>query len=99
MRVGVLSTLLGLAVQAYAQFKYGRSVGKWMCSLRVVRTDGSPVDPWRVILMRNMLALAVTQFCGLIALVDPLLIFREDRRCLHDHIADTMVIYDPKTPL
>ena len=99
MVAGGFAMTLGLAVQAYFQFKYGRSVGKWLCSLRVVRMDGSAVDPWRVIFMRNVLVQFIAQFCGLVALIDPLLIFREDRRCLHDHIADTMVVYDPKTPL
>ena len=29
---------------------------------------------------------------GLVSLVDALLIFRDDRRCLHDEIADTIVV-------
>ena len=29
---------------------------------------------------------------GLVSLVDALLIFRDDRRCLHDQIADTIVV-------
>lgn len=38
------------------------------------------------------LALLVAQLCGLIGLVDALFIFSNDRRCIHDHLADSVVI-------
>jgi uncharacterized RDD family membrane protein YckC len=34
---------------------------------------------------------------NLVMLVDPLLIFRSDRRCLHDLLAGTQVIQVPAT--
>ena len=57
----------------------------------MVRRDGSPVSVSRVILLRNVLngLLGMIPFYGLI---DVLFIFGDARRCVHDHIADTIVI-------
>lgn len=87
-----LAFCAGLGVQIYFQLTRGRSVGKWVMRLKVVRLNGDAVNPWRVILLRNAAMAVVSQACGLVGLVDPLLIFRVDRRCLHDLLADTRVI-------
>ena len=63
--------------------------------IRVVRVDGSRVSFARFVFLR-WLPLAIVGCIpfvgGIVALIDPLLIFRESRRCLHDDIADTQVV-------
>jgi len=75
--------------------RYGQTFGKRMMNIRVVRTDGSRVPFSRFILLR-WLPLFVIGFFPLLnvvtALLDPLLIFRDSRQCLHDSIADTKVV-------
>ena len=40
-----------------------------------------------------MWAISIIPVIGsLVGLIDALLIFRDNRRCLHDNIADTMVV-------
>ena len=69
----------------------GQSIAKKFLDIKVVRTDGSPVSLGRLIGLRtivNML-LGIIPFYGII---DPLFIFGESRRCLHDKLADTIVV-------
>jgi len=63
--------------------------------IRVVRRDGSHCGLARIFFARYLpvTVLGMVPFVGgLVSLVDALLIFRDDRRCLHDEIADTIVI-------
>ncbi|MBL8921589.1 MAG: RDD family protein [Myxococcaceae bacterium] len=83
---------IGLAVQIVMQVKYGQSVGKRLFKLKVVRTDGSPVELWRIILLRNVALQVAAQLCGFVGIVDALMIFGAEERCLHDLIAETIVI-------
>jgi uncharacterized RDD family membrane protein YckC len=76
-------------------FRYQQTIGKRICKIKVVRSDGSPCNPWRIILLRGFVVGLINNIPivgGLFGLVDPLLIFREDHRCIHDHIADTIVV-------
>ena len=62
-----------------------------------MRADGTPVTLSRVIFLRwlPVVLLGMIPFVGrVVGLVDALLIFRTERRCLHDNIADTIVITD-----
>jgi uncharacterized RDD family membrane protein YckC len=94
--VGMLASFAGLAagaaVQVLMQLKYGQSVGKRLFKMRVVRLDGGPVDVWRLVLLRNVVPQLASQLCGLIGLVDAAFIFGAEQRCLHDLIADTIVV-------
>ena len=69
----------------------GQSIGKKLLGIKVVRTDGSPASLGRLIWLRNV----VNGLIGIIPLygiIDALFIFGESRQCLHDKIADTIVI-------
>jgi uncharacterized RDD family membrane protein YckC len=93
--VGVLTALGSLgavAGQIVAQVVWGQSLGKRWLKLKVVQVNGQPAEWWRVVLLRNLAFHALAQLCGLVALIDPLLIFGADQRCLHDYLAGTMVI-------
>jgi len=69
----------------------GQSIGKKMLGIKVVRSDGSRASLGRIFLLRNVVntLLGMVPFYGL---VDALLIFGEARQCVHDKIADTIVI-------
>jgi uncharacterized RDD family membrane protein YckC len=88
----VLVGLAALAFQAFRVHQTGQSVGKGMMRIRVVRTDGGPVSLGRLIFLRNVAPLFASSFCGFFSLVDALLIFGHERRCLHDVMADTLVV-------
>lgn len=82
-------------IQVTMLCKHGQSLGKRLTGVRIVRTDGSPVGFVHVILLRSFvlqLIGCIPFVGGFVGLIDPLLIFREDRRCLHDLIADTIVV-------
>lgn len=91
--VGMLGTLGMLCYQLYLLLTTGQSLGKRMLGIKVVRTDGSPVDLGRLLFLRNVLPAFINlPTCGLFSLVNALVILTAERRCLHDHIADTVVI-------
>jgi uncharacterized RDD family membrane protein YckC len=69
----------------------GQSIGKKMLGIKVVRSDGSRASLGRIFWLRNAVN-TVLAFVPLYGLVDILLIFGEARQCVHDKIADTIVI-------
>jgi uncharacterized RDD family membrane protein YckC len=92
---GVLGGVLFLAVQGWLLVKRGQTVGKIALNVRIVRKDGSAVGAGRLLGLRYGVGfvLGVIPVIGMIyALVDCLLIFRGSRQCLHDQIADTIVV-------
>jgi uncharacterized RDD family membrane protein YckC len=56
-----------------------------------VRADGSRVSLGRLILLRNVVVWILSMI-PLFSIVDALFIFGEARQCLHDKIADTIVV-------
>lgn len=73
----------------------GQSIGKWLCRICIVRSDGSRAGFLRVVLVRWFLFAIIqsVQFIGpILMMVDYGLVLRPDRRCLHDHAADTKVV-------
>jgi uncharacterized RDD family membrane protein YckC len=76
-------------------YRYGQTIGKRLLSIKIVRTDYSRAGLLRIIFLRALpigLLSSIPGVGGIISLVDPLLIFQDSRRCLHDHLADTIVI-------
>lgn len=86
------AALLPCGAQLWAQIAWEQSIGKRMLGIKVVRLNGDPIELWRVILLRNVVVQVVAQACGLIGLIDALLIFGDEQRCLHDYIADSIVV-------
>lgn len=75
--------------------RYGQSLAKRWLGIRIVRTDGSRCSLLRIIFARGLpvVVLRMIPLLGYVfMLLDPLMIFRDDYRCLHDHIADTIVV-------
>ncbi len=91
----IFGFVIYLLVNGYFLAKDGQSIGKKMLGIKIVRTDGNAVDFVRIITRRLLpvQALNLIPVVGpLLALVDTLLIFRQSKKCLHDDIADTVVI-------
>ena len=98
---GLLLLALGVATTILVA-RGGQTVGKKLLGIRVVRSDGSPAGLGRIFWLRNVAASvpSLLQFGGsaltavglLYSLVDDLLIFGDTRQCLHDRIADTIVV-------
>ena len=76
-------------------YRNGQTIGKRLLSIKIVRTDGSRAGLLRIIFLR-FIPTGILSSIPLIGfsftLLDPLLIFQKSRRCLHDLIADTIVI-------
>jgi uncharacterized RDD family membrane protein YckC len=95
----IIFFLIGLVVWGLYNFKlmneFGQTWGKRRMGIKVVRVDGTKLTVGRWILLRigALMALGFIPFAGsLVGIVDTLMIFRADKRCLHDLIADSIVI-------
>ena len=93
--LGFLLMLGVFVVNCVMLHRSGQTIGKRVLDIAVMRSDGSPITLVRYIFLRVVpisLLGAIPYIGGLISLVDPLLIFGGERRCLHDLIADTIVV-------
>jgi uncharacterized RDD family membrane protein YckC len=95
--LGVLGLgMIALAVyQLVLLYRSGQTVGKKIVGIRIVRPDGGRASFPRLLFLRYLvpgLIGAIPLVGFLFALVDALFIFAEDRRTLHDKIADTIVV-------
>lgn len=87
-----LSLLLVLALQAFLLATRGWTVGKRVLKLRVESVHGGSASFVQLVVLRTLLPAALGFCCGLFSLIDALFIFGEERRCLHDLLAGTVVV-------
>lgn len=96
----VTKTLSGIALfwamQGWLLFKRGKTIGKLVMKTQIAPLDSTEIPTQQQILLRYL----PMQLGGLIPFIGPfvgliniLFIFGQQRRCLHDLIADTRVIY------
>jgi uncharacterized RDD family membrane protein YckC len=71
----------------------GQTIAKMAMGIKVVRRDGSPVSLGRIFWLRNVVNILLG-IIPLYGLIDALLIFGETRQCVHDKLADTIVVRD-----
>ena len=93
--IAALLALAGVVVWAWFTILYvsrnGQSIAKKWLGIKVVRSDGSKASLGRIFWLRNI----VNGLLGIIPLygiIDALLIFSDNRQCIHDKIADTIVV-------
>ena len=93
--LGSLLTVTGLVTWSWITIVYvkrnGQSIAKKILGIRVVRADGSAASLGRVFWMRNVVN-GLMSIIPLYGLIEILFIFGESRQCLHDKIADTIVV-------
>jgi uncharacterized RDD family membrane protein YckC len=93
--ITVLALIAWCVITAWLVATNGQSIGKRLVGIKVVRTDGSRASFARIFLLRNVvngLPNLLPYVGWLYQLIDPLLIYQESRQCLHDKIADTIVV-------
>jgi uncharacterized RDD family membrane protein YckC len=93
--IAVVYFIVLAVLQLMKLAKTGQTFGKKWMGIKVVRNDGSPATLGRSFGMREVLniVIGIIPLLGPIySIVDILCIFGADQRCLHDKIADTMVV-------
>lgn len=97
----LMLALIGVGAIAYMVLqsvlitRTGQSLGKRMVKTRIVLQDGRLPGFWRGVVLRSWLTASlgfIPLFGSVIGLIDLFMVFRTDRRMLHDHIAGTSVI-------
>jgi uncharacterized RDD family membrane protein YckC len=95
----LLDTLVGFALfcvlHGLLLARRGQTIGKAVLGIRIMRSDGSAASLARLLGLRygSGYALLVIPALGqTFGVIDALTIFRASRRCLHDVIADTVVV-------
>jgi uncharacterized RDD family membrane protein YckC len=93
--VAGLLAFVGLVVWLWFTILYvsrnGQTIAKKWLGIKVVRSDGSKASLGRIFWLRNVVN-ALLGIIPLYALIDALLIFGEPRQCIHDKLADTIVV-------
>jgi len=92
MAIGLLASTF---YQWYLTTQRGQTIGKKQLNIKIVPLDGAPLSflngvvlrSWLMGLLENMPMVG-----GIIFLVNILMIFGSERRCMHDHLAGTRVI-------
>lgn len=89
-------SMLGLAVYQWILIATtGQTLAKRWLKMKIVKVDGTPVDFVSGVILRSWVVQALSAIPmvgGLVGLIDALMIFGAEQRCLHDHIAGTIVI-------
>ncbi|HKB59724.1 MAG TPA: RDD family protein [Gallionellaceae bacterium] len=86
---------LFILTQSYFLKKHGQTIGKKIVGIRIVDRDGNLPGLGRLLFRRYLpicLYNAISVLGTLLAVIDVLLVFRRDRRCLHDMLAGTRVV-------
>lgn len=93
--IGVVHYLVFMAIQWRFLEATGQTIGKKVAKTRIARMDGSKPDVRELVIKRYgfVSLINLIPFIGIILpWVDILMIFKADRRCLHDLVAGTQVL-------
>lgn len=85
------------AIQWYRVATSGQTIAKRWLGIKIVRIDGSPAGFVHGVILRNWIyalvgCLIFSWIAILFRMIDGLLIFGEEQRCLRDYVASTRVI-------
>ncbi|WP_064747813.1 RDD family protein [Lysobacter antibioticus] len=92
---GLIGVILFFVIQAYPLNQSGQTWGKKVMKIKIVDMDGLQPSLVELLGKRYLFSQGVGLIpClgAIVQLVDVLMIFRDDRRCLHDQIAGTKVV-------
>ncbi|GHG66500.1 hypothetical protein GCM10010919_14230 [Alishewanella longhuensis] len=96
--ISIIYGFLTVAIfHGYLIYSYGQTIGKYLMSIRIENLDGTKASWKRIVLLRMLPIVLIHQlaFIGMViaGIINPILIFGKERRCLHDYIAKTKVSY------
>jgi uncharacterized RDD family membrane protein YckC len=87
--------LAWIGITIYLVNRNGQTIAKRMLGIKVVRSDGSRATLGRIFWLRNVVNAipSMIPFVGnFYGIVDACLIFGQKQQCVHDMIADTIVV-------
>ncbi len=93
--IGALAAIVTLTLTTIFVYRNGQTIGKKLLGIKVVRKDGSKATLGRIFWLRYLLNTAfmlIPLVGSLYSIVDSLFIFGKEKRCVHDYLADTIVI-------
>lgn len=80
---------------------HGQTIGKRLVGIRIVSADSGEIIPLQKVMLARVLPVQIVANLpppfSYLTLVDALMIFRKDRRCLHDMLAGTKVVVVKKS--
>ncbi|MDP1564161.1 MAG: RDD family protein [Pirellulaceae bacterium] len=103
VQFSVLTTVVGaaigigvfLALNGYLLASRGQTIGKYVLGTQIQSDDGQ-LMPFGSLILKRYVPLWVVSHIpwvgGIVSLVNALVIFRANRKCLHDEIAGTKVV-------
>lgn len=93
--ISLVSFGLFILVQGRFLKATGQTIGKKVVKTRIVTMEGKKPEFMDLVIKRyafmNLIAL-VPFVGGILSLIDALMVFKSDRRCLHDNVAGTQVV-------
>lgn len=94
--IGLFGIVIYMILHGYLLVKYGQSLGKRFLSIKIVTVNGDPVKVVPQLSLRYGFIWGI----GLIPIVGPFIylvtlfsIFTKSKRCGHDYVAGTKVVY------
>lgn len=93
----IFGLILFYLVHGYLLYTRQQTIGKLLLNIKIVGVDEDRVHAGRLFGLRYFLfhMISVIPVLNIFLLVDALMIFRKDRRCLHDFLAGTRVVEAP----
>ena len=90
----VIASVFAASTNLWLLASHGATIGKHLMRIRTLRSDGRRASIWRLVFLRGLPLWAVTlmPYLNLLVPASLLLIFSAERRCLHDYLADTIVV-------
>jgi len=92
---GAVAFVVWLLENGYFLITSSQTIGKRVVGIRVENVTGGRAEAWKLVVLRHLPISMVSQIPmvgPVLALLDDLLVFRKDHRCLHDLIAGTVVV-------
>ncbi|MDJ0624311.1 MAG: RDD family protein [Desulfocapsaceae bacterium] len=96
LSIGAVGVVVFIILHGKLLAAHGQTIGKKILGIRIADLEGNLPSIKRHIIPRYTFTtiLGYIPFIGgLLAILDMLLIYRKNRRCLHDNVAKTIVVY------